>query len=42
MSLVLYELTADPDRRFSPYCWRSRLALQHKDQTFKTVPVRFT
>lgn len=42
MSLVLYELAADSDRRFSPFCWRSRLALQHKGQTFETVPVRFT
>ncbi len=31
MTLRLYDLAgADPDRRFSPYCWRTRLALAHK------------
>ena len=27
----LYELAgADENRRFSPYCWRARMALAHK------------
>lgn len=39
----LYDLAgADPDRRFSPYCWRSRLALAHKDLPVETIPWRFT
>jgi glutathione S-transferase len=43
MTLRLYELAgADPDRRFSPYCWRIRLALAHKRLPVETVPWRFT
>jgi len=39
----LYDLAgADPDRRFSPYCWRTRLALAHKDLAVETIPWRFT
>lgn len=30
MSLVLYELLGKDDLRFSPYAWRTRLALAHK------------
>ena len=33
---------ADPERRFSPYCWRTRLALAHKGLAVRTVPWRFT
>lgn len=33
---------ADPDRRFSPYCWRIRLALHHKRLPFHAEPWRFT
>jgi glutathione S-transferase len=40
---VLYDLAgADPDRRFSPYCWRTRMALAHKGLPVRTVPWRFT
>ncbi len=40
---VLYELAAaDPDRRFSPFCWRIRLALEHKGLAFEGRPWRFT
>lgn len=40
---VLYDLAgADPDRRFSPYCWRAKLALAHKSLPFETIPWRFT
>ncbi|TNC13503.1 glutathione S-transferase family protein [Methylobacterium terricola] len=43
MTRVLYELAAaDPDRRFSPFCWRIRLALEHKGLSFEGRPWRFT
>ena len=43
MSIALYELAgADPEKRFSPYCWRIRLALFHKGLEFTTIPWRFT
>ena len=43
MTIKLYELAgAEDDRRFSPYCWRIRLALQHKQLDFETVACRFT
>lgn len=43
MGRVLYDLAgAEPDRRFSPYCWRVKLALAHKGLAFDTVPWRFT
>lgn len=43
MSLVLYDLAgAEADRQFSPYCWRTRLALAHKNLPAEIVPWRFT
>ena len=43
MAITLYELAgADADRRFSPYCWRVRMALLHKGLSFTTEPVRFS
>jgi glutathione S-transferase len=43
MSIILYDLAgADPALRFSPYCWRTRLALAHKGLPVETVPWRFT
>jgi len=43
MSIVLHDLAgADPDLRFSPYCWRTRFALAHKGLPVETVPWRFT
>ena len=43
MSVVLYDLAgANPDIRFSPYCWRTRFALAHKGVPVETVPWRFT
>lgn len=43
MARQLYELCGtDPARVFSPYCWRSRLALAHKGLDFESVPWRFT
>lgn len=43
MTLRLYDLAgADPNRRFSPYCWRVRLGLAHKRLPIETIPWRFT
>ena len=43
MALILYDLTgAEPDRRFSPYCWRIRLAIAHKELSVEAMPWRFT
>ncbi|GGK46539.1 glutathione S-transferase family protein [Salinarimonas ramus] len=40
---VLYDLCgADPDVRFSPYCWRAKLALAHKGLSYEARPWRFT
>lgn len=40
---TLYDLAgAEADRRFSPYCWRVKLALAHKGLEFETIPWRFT
>jgi hypothetical protein len=31
MAIKLYDLAgAELDQRFSPYCWRTRMALAHK------------
>lgn len=39
----LYELAgADPELRFSPYCWRIRVALAHKQLDVQTLAWRFT
>jgi glutathione S-transferase len=41
--ITLYDLAgAEEDRRFSPYCWRVKMALKHKGLDFETVPWRFT
>lgn len=41
--LVLYELAAsDPAVRFSPHCWKTRMALAHKGLEAEGVPWRFT
>ena len=42
-SLKLFELCGtDPVRVFSPYCWRSRMALAHKGLQAESIPWRFT
>ena len=42
-NIVLHDLCgADPDRRFSPYCWRVRMALAHKNLPHEARPWRFT
>jgi glutathione S-transferase len=43
MAIKLYDLAGEnPDRRFSPYCWRTKMALTHKGLEFETIPWRFT
>jgi glutathione S-transferase len=43
MTRKLFELVGtDPSRPFSPYCWRTRLALAHKGLDAETIPWRFT
>jgi glutathione S-transferase len=43
MSIIMHDLAgADPELRFSPYCWRTRFALAHKGLPVETVPWRFT
>ena len=42
MAMLLYDLAGEDDRRFSPYCWRARMALAHKGLDFETTPVPFT
>jgi glutathione S-transferase len=43
MAITMYDLAgSDPDRRFSPFCWRARMALAHKGLEVETVPWRFT
>jgi glutathione S-transferase len=43
MAITLYDLAgAEPERRFSPFCWRTRMALAHKGLDVETVPWRFT
>ena len=41
--IEMYDLAAaNPAVRFSPYCWRTRMALAHKGLDVATVPWRFT
>ena len=43
MDLHLYELCGrDPELRFSPWVWRTRMALAHKGLSYTPVPWRFT
>ena len=43
MSIHMYDLAgADPAVRFSPYCWRVRMALAHKGLPVETIPWRFS
>jgi glutathione S-transferase len=43
MGIVLYDLcAADKQRRFSPHCWKAKMALAHKRLAFETRPVPFT
>jgi len=43
MAITLYDLAgAEAARRFSPFCWRTKMALAHKGLEVETVPWRFT
>lgn len=42
MSIVLYDLCGENDVRFSPYCWRAKMALAHKGLPFDARPTPFT
>jgi glutathione S-transferase len=43
MAIVLYDLAgAEADRRFSPFCWRTKMALAHKGLDIETIAWRFT
>src|SRR5438132_12572355 len=43
VAITLYDLAgADAERRFSPFCWRTKMALAHKGLDVETVPWRFT
>ena len=39
--MKLFDLSGEEDdRKISPYCWRIRLALAHKELNFASVPWR--
>lgn len=40
--IVFYDLLGADNRRYSPFCWRTRMALYHKGLPFEVVPVGFT
>ena len=43
LRLFLFELVGtDASRPFSPYCWRTRMALAHKGLAAESLPWRFT
>lgn len=43
MPIRLYDLAGADERcRFSPFCWRARLALAHKGLEVETIPWRFS
>jgi glutathione S-transferase len=43
MAITMYDLAGvEADRRFSPFCWRARMALAHKGLEVETVPWHFT
>jgi glutathione S-transferase len=43
MTMQLYDLAGDDAAlRFSPYCWRTKFALAHKQLAYETTPWRFT
>lgn len=42
MTRILYELAGRDGHMFSPYCWRTILALAHKGLDYARVPMTFT
>jgi len=42
MPIKMYDLAgAEVDRRFSPFCWRTKMALAHKQLEVETIPWRY-
>ena len=42
MTIQMHDLAGrDPALRFSPFCWRTKLALAHKGLAVETIPWRF-
>ena len=43
MTIQLYDLAgAYENLRFSPFCWRVRMALAHKVLAYETIPCRYS
>ncbi len=42
MTILMHDLAVRRDVRLSPYCWRVRLALEHKGLPYLTVPTTFS
>jgi glutathione S-transferase len=43
VTITMYDLAGEEaERRFSPFCWRAKMALAHKGLEVETVPWRFT
>jgi glutathione S-transferase len=42
MTVVLYDLAGRDGRRFSPHCWRTRMALAHKGLACEARPTQFS
>jgi glutathione S-transferase len=43
VTIRLWDLAgAEDERRFSPYCWRVKMALRHKGLEAEEIPWRFT
>ncbi|MBT3360681.1 MAG: glutathione S-transferase family protein [Rhodospirillales bacterium] len=42
MTMKVYDLVGADDRRFSPYCWRTRFALAIKGLEAEFIPMQFT
>ena len=41
--MKLYELVGrDPEKGFSPFAWRIKMALAHKGLSYESVPLHFT
>lgn len=41
MTIIMHDLCGADGRRFSPYCWRVRMALAHKGLDYEAKPARF-
>ncbi len=42
MSIRLFELLGDEDRRYSQFSWRAKMALKHKGLDFEQIPILLT